>query len=327
VPRVCSISSEDTVTFEFREWPDLEQPGAIDISHKGPCAVYMKKVTDPTTDPGHGSGWFKIWEQGYDSSSGKWCTEELIENNGRLSVSMPSDLLGGYYMLRPELLALHEADKSPPDPQFFAGCAQIFLDSSGSTTPATVSIPGYVSAGDAAVTFNIYNEPMALPYPMPGPPVYSAQSSTQSGSEVGQSVQTIGLEPEDWIVYNANWYGKTVASYSTEDGCWDASSDCWNQTTACYDSAPPTGNVGCVLIENMCTALQANCNNGDFKGPPSEFSISTPTFAPVSVPSPGSTVLAAGSVQSGVSSASKRSNLPLNSWRSRRSVVRARRRG
>src|SRR6266487_4114235 len=44
VDRVCPVTQASKLTFLFREYADGSEPGAIDISHKGPCAVYMKAV-------------------------------------------------------------------------------------------------------------------------------------------------------------------------------------------------------------------------------------------------------------------------------------------
>lgn len=116
--RVCSATQGSQLTFLWRTWADGSQPGSIDISHKGPCAVYMKAVHSAISDPGNGPGWFKIWDSGYDSTSSQCryfqpnhvseltilgCTEKLIKNNGLFSVKIPSDLAGGYYLVRPEL--------------------------------------------------------------------------------------------------------------------------------------------------------------------------------------------------------------------------------
>jgi len=69
VARVCQVSQNSTLTFLWREWADASQPGSIDSSHKGPCAVYMKAVSSAITDTGYGTGWFKIWDSAYDSVS------------------------------------------------------------------------------------------------------------------------------------------------------------------------------------------------------------------------------------------------------------------
>ena len=156
--RIASVNAGSNLTFEYRAVPDVSAVSggvSIDPNHKGPCAIYMKKVTDSSaSNNAAGDGWFKIMEDGYDSVAGKWCTEKLIPNDGHLSATVPSDLAPGYYLVRPELLALHQADKTPPDPQFYVGCAQIFLNSSGSATPPnTVAIPGYVNMSTPGTSF------------------------------------------------------------------------------------------------------------------------------------------------------------------------------
>ena len=107
VVRVCPVNAGSTLTLEFRVWPDAEKPGAIDPSHKGPCAVYMKQVESAIANNNAvGDGWFKIFSEDYNSDTEKWCTENLITNNGHLSVQIPTDLEAGYYLVRSELLAL-----------------------------------------------------------------------------------------------------------------------------------------------------------------------------------------------------------------------------
>ena len=120
-------------------------------------------------------------------------------------MDVPGDLIGGYYLVRPELLALHQADKSPPNPQFYTGCAQVFLQSSGTAIPAdTVSIPGYVHAGDPSVIFNIYTP--SWPYPMPGPAPYESKYTVPfyNKTPVSVKVQTEGLLPKGCVLSNAN---------------------------------------------------------------------------------------------------------------------------
>jgi hypothetical protein len=146
----------------------------------------------------------------------------LIDNNGLFSVNIPADLAGGSYLIRPELLSLHEADKTPNQPQFYTGCAQVFLASSGTSVPAnTVSIPGYVKSTDASVNFSVYSP--VWPYSMPGPAVYTSGSSTAGIVAASSAVQTEGLEPANCVLENANWSGIELNSYTTETGCWNVS--------------------------------------------------------------------------------------------------------
>lgn len=248
-PRVVSVKDAATLSFEWRAYGSDPSKGAIDPGHKGPCAVYLKKVDSAINDTGKqfcsftsqilvtdklaatGDGWFKIWDEGYDESTNKWCNEKLGganangEYNHKLNVKLPASLEGGYYLARPEILALHSALASPPDPQFYTGCAQIFLESTGDKRPKdTVSIPGYVKSSDSSVTFNVYKEPLDLPYDTPGPAVAALVSGGASGSSSSkQSSQQEGLVPDGCIMEMSGWCGYEVPSYSDETGCWAVS--------------------------------------------------------------------------------------------------------
>lgn len=286
VAHVCTVSDKASLTFEYREWPNDASKGSIDISHKGPCAVYLKKVSSAISDTAAGDGWFKIWDEGYDEVAGKWCTEKLITNNGHLSVALPGDLQGGYYLVRPELLALHQADKTPSDPQFYVGCAQVYLESTGTALPeTTVAIPGYVEAGQPPVSFDIWTVPLKLPYPLPGPAIYSP-SISGSSKIVAQNTltQTEGVWPADCVLYNANWCGVELDQYSTATGCSNASKACWAQCTTCYSTAPPTGSINCPIWEAKCTAIDNACNALDYNGPPNYMKQLTPVVQSASLP-------------------------------------------
>ena len=87
----------------------------------------MKKVTDATTDDGIGSGWFKIQHAGltnvasetfsppaascawliYSATAQDWATTDLIANEGNQSITIPTCIEDGQYLLRAELIALH----------------------------------------------------------------------------------------------------------------------------------------------------------------------------------------------------------------------------
>ncbi|KAK2754786.1 hypothetical protein FQN54_006679 [Arachnomyces sp. PD_36] len=304
VARVCPVSAASTLTFEFREWPDGSNPGSIDDGHKGPCSVYMKKVDSAIADNNAaGDGWFKIWDSTYDD--GKWCTEKMIENNGHISVKVPEDIAGGYYLVRTELLALHAAVDSPPDPQFYVGCAQVFVESTGTAKPDTVDIgEGFYDLDIPGLTYNIYDQPLKLPYPGFGPQAYKSKtlSSRRSddkistvglGSPVQQSrsrnvetpkkpetsalKQKEGLKPKGCVMQNANWCGFEVPSYDNETDCWKSSGKCWDQSKTCWDSAPPTGGANCDLWDSKCNEIDTRCNAGNFHGPPHAGKDMTPT--------------------------------------------------
>src|ERR1700760_4352218 len=127
----------------------------------------MKKVDSAMQDKAIGDGWFKIWELGYDNSTQQWCTSKVIANGGFVTVDIPKGLQGGYYLVRSELMSLHQVPDAN-NPQYYIGCAQIFLQSNGTLEPTiTGSIPGTNKLGDAADSFNIFDNPLKLPYSPP----------------------------------------------------------------------------------------------------------------------------------------------------------------
>ncbi|KAL9079197.1 MAG: hypothetical protein Q9157_001906 [Trypethelium eluteriae] len=313
VAQVCPANAGSTITFEYRAIPDDSSAESIDISHKGPCAVYLKKVVSAINDTGVGDGWFKIWDDGYDETAGKWCTEKLRDNAGHFSVQLPSSLEGGYYLARPELLALHQADKVPSNPQFYVGCAQLFVNSTGTGKPtSTVSIPSYIQPMSPPVHFDIWTTPLALPYPLPGPAIanistLSTSDSKDAKAQQQQLQQSEGLPPPSTILIAANWFGTELPPYTTLSGCYNASAACWAQARSCYAAAPPTGSFGCRIWEARCDAIQAQCQSAGaaadatLQGPPGYGRDLTPepkTLSPSPSPSPmGVVLLGKGNVE------------------------------
>ena len=64
-----------------------------------------------------GLQWFKIYEDGLDSS-GRWGVDRLIENGGKVTFNLPTCIPPGDYLLRHEIIALHSAS-SYPGAQFY----------------------------------------------------------------------------------------------------------------------------------------------------------------------------------------------------------------
>ncbi|KAM0277175.1 hypothetical protein ACHAQH_006022, partial [Verticillium albo-atrum] len=298
---VCPAPAGATLTFEFRTWPDASTPGVIDPSHVGPCSIYVKKVDDPLTDPAAGDDWVKIWHEGYDEGAGKWCVDRLIANDGLLSFELPSGLAKGNYLVRSEILALHQAYKKD-DPQYYVSCAQIHVEEGPESFDVPekykVSIPGYVDGSEKGNKFDVW-EPQ-WPYPIPGPEPYSprAGSSSASSSTSSSFKASVlrGAIPKDCMLKNANWCGKALKPYDTDLGCWAAVEACFAQGDKCYNPTPPTGVKNCdVWNEKMCKAIQSRCEDGDFTGPPEVDLEEVTNPAPGYIPKPVNAGAADGS--------------------------------
>ncbi|PVI02361.1 lytic polysaccharide monooxygenase [Periconia macrospinosa] len=167
---VINVQAGSTAKLTWRHTLTSGSGDVIDSSHKGPVMAYMKKVGDAKTDSGVGSGWFKIAQDGLDSS-GKWGVDRLIANGGIQTITIPQCIAPGQYLLRGELIALHSAS-SANGAQFYMECAQINVQGgSASKTPSAVSLPGAYKSSDPGILFNLYNG--AKTYTAPGPAVFT----------------------------------------------------------------------------------------------------------------------------------------------------------
>jgi len=151
---------------------DKDNP--IAKSHKGPVMAYLAKVDNAATASLNGLKWFKIADDGFDTSNRQWGVDRMIANNGWAYFNMPNCIAPGQYLLRVEILALHSA-KNRGAAQFYQSCAQIKVSGSGTFSAAqTVSIPGAYKADDAGILANIYGlagtpDNNGKPYKSPGP--------------------------------------------------------------------------------------------------------------------------------------------------------------
>ncbi|KAA8911279.1 family 61 glycosyl hydrolase, partial [Sphaerosporella brunnea] len=162
----ADVSAGSEVTFYWTAWPE---------SHKGPVMTYMANCggdcssVDATT-----LSYFKIDEAGLNSD-GTWASDDLIAANNSRTVTIPSDIAAGNYIIRHELLALHSAG-TEGGAQFYPMCANLVVSGSGSASPEGVKFPGAYSATDPGILVNIYNGISS--YTIPGPAVYTAGGST-----------------------------------------------------------------------------------------------------------------------------------------------------
>jgi hypothetical protein len=106
---------------------------------------------------GSGAGWFKIDEAGFhgdgetvfldtETPSG-WDIAKLVGSNKSWTSTIPMGLAPGNYLIRHELIALHQAN----NPQFYAECAQVVVTGSGTAQPDAsqkAAIPGYCQQSD-----------------------------------------------------------------------------------------------------------------------------------------------------------------------------------
>ncbi|KAF2204117.1 hypothetical protein GQ43DRAFT_205631 [Delitschia confertaspora ATCC 74209] len=183
--KTIDVKGGDKITFEWHHDSRTASDDIIAGSHKGPILTYIA----PTKSNGAGNVWVKLAEEGF--SNGKWAVDNLIANKGKHSITLP-DLAAGEYLLRPEIIALHEGNRVG-GAQFYLECVQIRVTSSGSKTlSAGVALPGAYKSTDPGVLFNLYSS--FTSYPIPGPAVWNGASGAVA-APVTPSVPAITKAP------------------------------------------------------------------------------------------------------------------------------------
>ena len=99
--KIAKIAAGGSMDIQWNTWPE---------SHVGPIIDYMAKVDDATSAKAADLKFFKIAEEAY--VNGEWAATKIIKNNLTWTVTIPSSIAPGQYVLRHEILALHSAGQA-----------------------------------------------------------------------------------------------------------------------------------------------------------------------------------------------------------------------
>lgn len=212
------IAAGTDITATWAQWTHAE----------GPVTVYLARCPDSGCTGWDGSGkvWFKIDEAGLLSGTinkGEW-GNGIVLKTLKWTTKIPATLKPGNYLIRHEVLALHQART----PQFYPECAQLTITGTGSDYPDSsylVSFPGAFKMSDPGVTVEI-NSDTSSTYIVPGPPVWKGGSGS-APVPVPTSTSTVPVPTATSSVPTATPSSGTVAKwgqcggngYSGPTGC------------------------------------------------------------------------------------------------------------
>ncbi|KAK3695655.1 endoglucanase B [Podospora appendiculata] len=225
-PYTIKVQPGDNLTFDWHHNNRTEADDVIASSHHGPAMVYLSP--DPPTE----NSFVKIWEEGlFELGSapfapGKWATTaDIAANNGHMNVRIPAGLKAGHYLIRAEMVGLHEADSSYEKvpfrgAQFYPNCVQIEVVGDGTVElPSGVSFPGAYKYSDPGVVYDIYcstkttvTTPCATTYQIPGPTVWSGAWPETTQVELGP-ISGVSTATR-W----SSWISKSIVTTATFDG-------------------------------------------------------------------------------------------------------------
>lgn len=178
VSESVNVEAGDTVELQWTEWP---------VSHHGPVINYLANCRGPCSEVDKTSLKFnKIDEAGLSANSttpwtvGRYASDELIANGNKWTVTIPSYVAPGNYVLRHEIIALHSA-YDPNGAQNYPQCINFVVAGKG-TDDLSSGTPGesLYTAEEPGILINIYQD---VDYIIPGPPLYKpgqAQSPSKS---------------------------------------------------------------------------------------------------------------------------------------------------
>jgi len=163
----ATVAAGTSITAKWAQWTHAQ----------GPVMVYMAKCSGSCTSSNSNSlKWFKIAQTGLISGTvgnGVWGTGQVM-NSLSYTSTIPAALAAGEYLIRHELLAIHQANT----PQFYPECGQLTVTGGGGKTPSgtfLVSFPGAYGANDPGVNIDIYSTAAQTQttYTVPGPAVWT----------------------------------------------------------------------------------------------------------------------------------------------------------
>lgn len=120
---------------------------------------------------------FKIDEATYDPKTMTWGTDWLMKNKNIREVTIPSDIKPGTYVVRHEIISLHNAlnddyIKKSSGAQFYPQCIKVKVTGDGTVTPPGSKFPGTYKWDENGLLVNIFYR--ANEYISPGPALYKS---------------------------------------------------------------------------------------------------------------------------------------------------------
>ncbi|CAG8951667.1 hypothetical protein HYFRA_00005467 [Hymenoscyphus fraxineus] len=188
------------------QWDITDHPGPIQHFLLGP-------VGDPAMATGVGE-WFKIDE--FSQVDGKWAGEIMRTTNGTYEFVLPEGLVGGGYLLRSEMIALHGAKKRGGG-QFYMGCAQLNITGSETISTSTcgpkITFPGAYREDDPSILIpDFYYGFDVRTYTAPGGAVATCGPRSASGTSPGSTLGTSVVVSTGAVTESSSGVVKGLAS-------------------------------------------------------------------------------------------------------------------
>ncbi|KAG9121281.1 hypothetical protein FRC07_002814 [Ceratobasidium sp. 392] len=199
---VAAAKPGDKVTINWKSQKNKNWGHAF-----GPIMTYLAQVpAGQTADrfDTKGAKFFKIGQTGQTSGAGSAWVQASIKNGKSYTLTLPTNLPPGDYIMRHELIALHFADTQKNGAQFYPACIQLRVSGGSASSKVisaqTVSFPGGYVAGDKSLFVpNLHKNNFV--YSFPGPALFKSSGAASVASAKSNSTKT--GEPKRAVVVPA----------------------------------------------------------------------------------------------------------------------------
>lgn len=179
-----TVEAGGTVELQWTAWP---------TSHHGPVIDYLANCRGSCAEVDKASLKFnKIDEAGLLSNSttpwtvGRYASNKLIADGSKWTVTIPSYVAPGNYVLRHEIIALHQAWERN-GAQNYPQCINLIVTGKG-TDDLSSGTPGQnlYTADEPGIFINVYRD---VNYIIPGPPLYRPDQADSPKSTKNPSTE------------------------------------------------------------------------------------------------------------------------------------------
>ncbi|KAJ5548548.1 endoglucanase-4 precursor [Penicillium frequentans] len=284
------IAPGGSVTLTWNTWPD---------DHHGPVITYLANCNGSCSDVDKVDlAFFKIDAGGLINDTvipGTWATDELIADSYSRTLTIPTDIAAGEYVLRHEIIALHGAEDLD-GAQNYPQCINLNVTGSGTATPSGTLGEDLYKDTDPGIYVDIWAT--LTTYDIPGPTLYTAGSAATATAAVASSATTsTDATAAETTSASASVSTTAVAEAETTQATSSVSEVTTSVAQAASTDAPSGNGIG--------NSGMGGSNNGpsdEGKSSPSEKSSPSVTIAPGSTST--STTSSSASETSGVLSGS-----------------------
>lgn len=203
--QAATVEAGGTIEFQWTPWPS---------NHHGPVVTYLANCNGPCGEADKTQLKFNLIDAVglYEKSTtpytpGRYATDQLIQNGNKWTVTIPSTVAKGNYVIRHEIIALHSA-YAPNGAQNYPQCISLEIFGSG-TDELPSGTPGVnlYTPDDPGILINIYQN---LNYVIPGPSLYQVD---QSNTPV---TTTVASDSESLAYTSTTSYNSASTSASAE---------------------------------------------------------------------------------------------------------------